>query len=86
MLHNEYRGKICSRELSDASMLRQEQGNVAKKQFFGDKTNRVMIIKHLEHKAFPAIDRQKHEKKFPAIDFTGIVSKIEELQSRFRSI
>lgn len=67
-------------------MLCQKQGNVAKKLFFGDKINRIMIIQHIEHKVFPVIDRQKHEKKFPAIDFAAIVSKIQELQSRFHSI
>lgn len=69
MLHNEYSGKIRSRELSDVLMLRPGQGNVAKKLFFGDKTNRAMLVQYIEYKVFPLIVRQKHETVLPTSDF-----------------
>ena len=50
-------------------MLRPGLGNVAKKLFFGDKTNRVVIIQCIECKVFLFFDRQKHETVLPANDF-----------------
>ena len=41
-------------------MLRLGQENVAKKLFFGDKTNKVIAIQYIECKMFTSINRRKH--------------------------